>query len=152
MNAVLGKLQIKPGTTLVVQGAPPDLAALVAQWSEDVTLEAQLSAADACLVLVRSCAEIARLAPEVAAEAEGDAVVWFTDRRKSSKRSASDVGRDAGWAPLGALGFEAVRQIAIEDDWSALRFRRVAFIRSLARDPRRAMTTAGKARARTRPI
>ncbi|MFN4203985.1 MAG: hypothetical protein ACK4GM_13090 [Tabrizicola sp.] len=147
MNPVLKKLQIKAGATLAVHGAPPDLEPLVGSWSEDVTLTAQLSAADAYLVFVRSCAEIARLAPEVATKAEGDAIVWFAYPKKSSRRYASDVGRDASWAPLGALGFEGVRQIAIDDDWSALRFRRVAFIRTLARDPKLAMSTDGKTRA-----
>lgn len=147
MNPVLKKLQVKAGATLAVHGAPPDLDSLVGSWSEDVTLTGPLSAADAYLVFVSSCAEIARLAPEVAAKAEGDAIVWFAYPKKSSKRYVSDVGRDASWAPLGTLGFEGVRQIAIDDDRSALRFRRVAFIRALARDPRLAMSTAGKARA-----
>jgi hypothetical protein len=32
-------------------------------------------------------------------------------------------------------GFEPVRQIAIDEDWSALRFRRTDFIKSMTRDP-----------------
>ena len=150
MNPVLKKLQVRAGSTLVVLGTPTELAPLVASWAEDVALEARLSKADAYLVFIRSCAEIAQLAPEVAAHAEGDAMVWFAYPNKSSKRYASDVGRDESWAPLGALGFEGVRQIAIDEDWSALRFRRVEFIRSLSRDPKLAMSKAGKARASSR--
>ncbi len=47
---------------------------------------------------------------------------------------------------LGKLGFEGVRQVAIDEDWSALRFRRVEFIKTMSRDKKRAMSELGKAR------
>ncbi len=150
MKPVLEKLQIKAGATMVVLGTPAELEPLVASWAEEVALEARLSNADAYLIFIRSCAEIAQWAPKVVAQAQGDAIVWFAYPKKSSKRHASDVGRDESWAPLGALGFEGVRQIAIDEDWSALRFRRVEFIRTLSRDPKLAMSAAGKARASRR--
>ena len=55
-----------------------------------------------------------------------------------------DFNRDNGWTRLGELGFEPVRQVAIDDDWSALRFRRVGFIKTMTRSF--AMTEEGKAR------
>jgi hypothetical protein len=45
---------------------------------------------------------------------------------------------------LGAAGFEPVRMVAIDEDWSALRFRRVAHIKSMTRSPRGAISRAGK--------
>ena len=57
-----------------------------------------------------------------------------------------DFNRDTGWLPLGTVGFEGVRQVAIDDDWSGLRFRRVEFIRRITRDPKRVMTEAAKER------
>jgi hypothetical protein len=38
--------------------------------------------------------------------------------------------RDTGWAAVKAAGFDSVRQVAIDEDWSALRFRRVEYIKS----------------------
>ncbi len=40
------------------------------------------------------------------------------------------------------------RQVAIDEDWSALRFRHVDFIKALKRDPKHAMSAKGKRRAR----
>jgi hypothetical protein len=40
----------------------------------------------------------------------------------------SDLTRDEGWAPLFDAGLRPVRQIAIDDTWSALRFRRVEHV------------------------
>jgi hypothetical protein len=34
------------------------------------------------------------------------------------------VNRDTGWEALQAAGFDTVRLVAIDADWSALRFRR----------------------------
>jgi hypothetical protein len=45
---------------------------------------------------------------------------------------------------LGKLGFEAVRQVAINEDWSALCFRRVEFIKTMSRDQKRAISAEGK--------
>jgi hypothetical protein len=42
------------------------------------------------------------------------------------------------------LGFEGVRQVAIDEDWSALRFRRAEYIRTMRRDPSRAMSAQGR--------
>jgi hypothetical protein len=39
-----------------------------------------------------------------------------------------------------------VRSVAIAEDWSAARFRRVEFIKTLKRDKKYAMTKQGKAR------
>lgn len=80
---------------------------------------------------------------------EGDVVLWIAYPKGSSKRYRSELSRDAGWQVLGDLGFEGVRLVAIDEDWSALRFRRAGFIKSMKRDPKRAMSAQGKGRART---
>jgi hypothetical protein len=41
-------------------------------------------------------------------------------------------------------GFEIVSRVAIDEDWSAKRFRRVEFIKSMTRDRRWAVTSQGK--------
>lgn len=44
------------------------------------------------------------------------------------------------------VGFEPVASVSIDSDWSALRFRRVEYIKNLARHTQGAMTEAGKER------
>jgi hypothetical protein len=48
---------------------------------------------------------------------------------------------------MGEAGFEPVRMIAIDEDWSAKRYRRVGFIKTMTRDLRVAMTKEGKKKA-----
>ena len=74
--------------------------------------------------------EVDALAPQIAARAKGDAIVWFAYPKGTSKKYKCDFNRDTGWNALKAAGFDTVRAIAIDEDWTALRFRRVEYIKS----------------------
>jgi hypothetical protein len=84
------------------------------------------------------------------AKAEGDAILWIAYPKGTSKRYHCDFNRDSGFDTLGAAGFEGVRQVAIDEDWSALRFRRVEHVKSLTREVSRALTAEGKQRTQAR--
>ena len=112
----------------------PDTGAMSAQW-------------EFILFFATTASEVAHLAQIVAEQSHFDYLVWCAYPKKSSKRYQSQLSRDGDWQQLGALGLEAVRQVAIDDDWSALRFRRVEYITSLQRDPKRLMSVQGKKRA-----
>lgn len=78
-------------------------------------------------------AEVDAFAALLATQTEGDSVVWIAYPKGTSKRYRCEFNRDNGWTGLGQQGFEPVRQVAIDEDWSALRFRRVAFIKTMKR-------------------
>ena len=69
-------------------------------------------------------ADLVKAAKSVLRASEDGAVVWFAYPKQTSKRYTSDLNRDVCWEALEPLGLQAVRQIAIDDDWSALRFKR----------------------------
>lgn len=143
MGDVWGKLNWKGHDPVVVIGAPasfePDVAALGAtvhrDWVDGVTFAVGFGT---------TLADVAAFAAG-ASRTAGDVVVWFAYPKGSSKRYTCAFNRDTGWQALGDVGFEPVRQIAIDEDWSALRFRRVAFIARMTRSF--AMTAEGKRRA-----
>ncbi len=82
------------------------------------------------LAFVKRKSEVDALAGAVAARAVGDATVWFAYPKGTSKKYKCDFNRDTGWDALKAAGFDTVRAVAIDEDWSALRFRRVEYIKS----------------------
>jgi hypothetical protein len=82
------------------------------------------------LAFVTRQSEVDALAPQIAARAKGDAVIWFAYPKGTSKKYKCDFNRDTGWNALKAAGFDTVRAIAIDEDWTALRFRRVEYIKS----------------------
>ena len=149
MDPLLKKLQFKEGR-LVVLGAREEygLDDLIAGWAEqpEVAKVSNRLGKDETFVLcfVRRYADIERQAPRVAAAVPGDGLVWFAYPKKSSPNYHPEVGRDESWQPLGDAGFEGVRQVAIDDKWSALRFRRAEFIESFTRSW--AMSAEGKRR------
>jgi hypothetical protein len=148
VDPLLRKLNLKDEPEIAVVGAPEDLAPTLERFAQDVAVTTELApGATFVLAFVRTAAEVARRAGEVAAATEGDAKVWMAYPKKSSPLHDPEVSRDESWAPLGEAGFEPVRQVAIDADWSALRFRRVEHIERLTRDPARAMTREGRRRA-----
>ena len=54
--------------------------------------------------------------------------MWFAYPKGSSKKYKSQINRDSGWEVFGREGFEPVRMVAIDEDWSAVRFRRLQFV------------------------
>lgn len=77
--------------------------------------------AKALLLFVRDSAQLkAKAAPAVAAAAR-DAVTYIAYPKAG--QLGTDLTRDNLWAMLRDQGIKPVRQIAIDDVWSALRFR-----------------------------
>lgn len=56
--------------------------------------------------------------------AKPDATFWVGYPKKSGKIK-SNITRDKGWGVLNAIGFRVVAQVAINEDWSALRIKPV---------------------------
>jgi hypothetical protein len=74
-------------------------------------------------------AQLDRLSKLLGTAAEGDATLWFAYPKGTSKRYSCEFNRDTGWSVLRAAGFDSVRAVAIDEDWSALRFRRIEYIK-----------------------
>jgi hypothetical protein len=149
-SAVFKKLNLKDQTEIAVVNAPAsferELAALrgVAvrrSFAEGAPLKFSLA-------FVTKQPEVDALAKSAAECTVGDAVVWFAYPKQSSKRYQSEIDRERGWDALGAAGFEPVRMVAIDEDWSAVRFRRVDFIKSMKRGVEHMISAGGKAKAR----
>ena len=151
MDPLLKKLNHKDHGPIFVLGAPPDLAPAFEPWR--ATAPVDLGPVDApvpaetrfLLGFATTLDQVATIAATAAALAPGDVVVWCAYPKSSSKRYKCAFNRDTGWAALGAAEFEPVRQVALDEDWSALRFRRVSFIQTMTRSF--AMTEAGQEKA-----
>jgi hypothetical protein len=148
MSAVFRKLNLKDQAEILVLDAPEsfehELAAL-----DTIAIKRSLEDVERvtfALAFVTKQQAVDSIAQAVAQKAQGDAIVWFAYPKGTSKRYRCEFNRDTGWDVLGQLGFEGVRQVAIDEDWSALRFRRVEFVKTMIRDPQRAMSDQGKAR------
>lgn len=150
MASVFGKLNFKDQKQIVVLNSPasfePELKTL-----RGVVVQRDVKNAgdiEFSLAFVTRQAEVDTLGKAIGKKAQGDAVVWFAYPKGSSKKYKSEINRDSGWKVLGDAGFEPVRMVAIDEDWSAVRFRRVDFIKTLTRGKEHRMSAKGKARAK----
>jgi len=147
MSPLFKKLNLGAQTTVHVLNAPqsfePELAAL-----EGVTVRRSVTGVSAfAMAFVVTQAELDAACAKLAAACAEDAVLWMVYPKGTSKKYKCGFNRDSGWPVLGTAGFEPVRMVAIDADWSALRFRRVEHIRSLTRNPAGAISRAGKLKA-----
>jgi hypothetical protein len=85
------------------------------------------------LIFVKEQKELDTWISEVGPHLEGDVPLWFAYPKKSSKKYKSEISRDSGWAKIAELKMEPVKQIAIDEDWSALRFRKLEYIKTMTR-------------------
>jgi hypothetical protein len=135
MATVFEKLNLKDQQEIVMLNAPesfrPELAKLPALHLHhhlDSVADVSFS-----LAFVTRQDEVDALSAQIVARAQGDAIVWFAYPKGTSKKLKCDFNRDTGWAVLEAAGFETVRAIAIDEDWTGLRFRRSQFVKARAK-------------------
>ena len=153
---VWGKMNLKDQREIVVLNAPATFAPELKRL-DDVKVVKSIGAARSIafsLAFVTTQAEVDALAPALASKSDGDAIVWFAYPKGSSKRYTCEFNRDTGWRVMGEAGVEPVRMVAIDEDWSAVRFRRAAFIKTLNRGAEHALSAEGRAKANAskRPI
>jgi hypothetical protein len=124
------KLNLGPHNEIVVFNSPdsfePELARL-----EDVKVLRDPKKPKAIrfgLAFAVTQKELDRFSSLFAAASEGDAVLWLAYPKGTSKRYRCEFNRDTGWRVMLDAGFESVRMVAIDEDWSALRFRRVEYV------------------------
>jgi len=148
MSTVFAKLNFKDHRQIVALYSPgsfeSELAAL-----KSVEIICDLKKAKEitfCLAFVTTQEQLNTFAPAIAQKVRGDAIVWFAYPKGTSKKYKSQIGRDNGWNVLGQEGFEPVRLVAIDEDWSAKRFRRSGFIKNMTRPKEYRLTERGKAR------
>ena len=150
MSNVFAKLNLKDHKQILVIDAPASFESEL-EALEGVEIVRDLKKAKAVafsLAFVITQARVDALAPAIARKVEGDAIVWFAYPKGSSKKYKSQIDRDHGWSLMGREGFEPVRMVAIDEDWSAIRFRREAFIKTMTRGREHRLTAGGKERKR----
>jgi hypothetical protein len=132
---IFTKLNLGDLTSIVVYNAPesfePELKRL-----KGLTVSRnpkQPAALKFALAFVTTQKELDRLSKLLATAADGDALLWFAYPKGTSKRYTCEFNRDTGWETIRKAGFDTVRAVAIDDDWSALRFRRNEFVKARSR-------------------
>ncbi len=141
------KLNYKGSEQVLVLDTPESFYKQLEEWKQTgLVVQEHIpdSLVNWVMIFVTEQEAIERWVESIAPLLEGDAIVWMAYPKGTSKRFKCDFNRDTGWESLGKAGLEGVRQVAIDEDWSALRFRKAEYIKSMTRDTSRAISEAGK--------
>lgn len=117
MTTLAQKFQLKAGQGIMLVNPPAGCDKFLA--SEGI---GTVETSDAVLLFVNSLAELEQIVPPAFKSVSGDALVWVA-YPKGSSGVKTDLNRDKLWDALKPTGWRPVRQIAVDNVWSALRFR-----------------------------
>lgn len=85
---------------------------------------------DFILIFTDTIQKVDELAPAAIHNLSPDGILWFAFPLKTSAKYTGGPDRENGWESLKNLGFRQVRQVSINTDFTALRFRNTKYIRS----------------------
>lgn len=145
--SVIKKLQFKDqGQAVLIINAPKAYEEVMAFFEGNVHKQGGLEEGyDFVQVFGTSNDELQAFAKSAESFVKENGLFWLCYPKKSSKTyKGSDCSRDTVMYLLAEKGYEPVRQIAIDEDWSALRFRKPEQIKTMKRSF--AVTEVGKKR------
>lgn len=110
----------------LIMNAPKGYRTLLGPLPPDITVNTKPSGKyDFVHLFVNNREELARLGPDAMKAVKPMAIFWISYPKKTAKTD-TDISRDEGWDVVTDAGFETVAQVAVDDVWSALRFRPAA--------------------------
>ncbi len=133
-SSLAQKLQMRPGSRVLVVNAPEDYLAALSPLPEGAEVSEGEDATgqyDVVQTFVKDRLDVERYAALALGALRAGGVLWFSYPKQSSK-VATDLTRDRGWDVVARAGLRPVAQVSVDDVWSAVRFRPEADV-----DPRR---------------
>ncbi len=150
MTTLFKKLNYKDQSAILILNSPAsfkDELTLMKDFTTIKKFTKGLKEITFVLAFVKSEIEIEKSINQILPLLINDGVFWFAYPKGTSKKYKVNISRDNGWETLGNNGFETVRAVSIDEDWSALRFRKVENIKSITRNKKIAISKVGKERA-----
>jgi predicted SnoaL-like aldol condensation-catalyzing enzyme len=130
MASIVKKLRLKPGMRALVLGAPSGYVNSLSPLPDQVEVSQNLGGPHEFVQLFATRkSEITKSAKKLLQSAAPGALVWVTYPKKTSGVE-SDLSREEVWAAMEGTGWRPVSQIAIDEVWSALRFRPTQDVKS----------------------
>ena len=124
MSEILTKLQIKDNKVKQAANVPAELTALM----DTLTID---SASPVSILFIKSAEELALYKDELFSQYDLGEIMWFCYPKKTSKQyKGCDLNREIFRVGMMEEGFAAVRQVSINDDWSAVRMRKLEEIKA----------------------
>lgn len=147
MSGLLKKLNYKTQDRILVLSPPPEFEIFLSEFQNFLKLDREpVSKIKYDFIITFSVMKknLEDILKKTSRAASDECLYWFAYPKKTSKKYKSDITRDSGWQKVGDLGYEAVRMIAIDEDWSAMRFKKADKIKTMKRNEKLVLSSVGK--------
>ena len=122
-KALARKLGLNPGMSALIIAPPPGYLKLLRPLSEGLTLSSKTGAAYPFVqVFATRLTDISKFAKKLSKYAAPNALVWISYPKQTSKLKGG-LSRDVIREAMNGPGWRAVSIVAIDEIWSAIRFR-----------------------------
>jgi hypothetical protein len=122
-KAIARKLGLNPGMRALIIAPPPGYLKRLRPLPEGLTVSSKTGAAYPFVqVFATRLSDISKFAKKLRKYAAPNALVWITYPKQTSKLKG-DLSRDVIREAMNGPGWRAVSIVAIDEIWSALRFR-----------------------------
>ncbi|HSP47282.1 MAG TPA: hypothetical protein VLN47_04310 [Clostridiaceae bacterium] len=135
MSEIFKKLRFTDQKEVLLLNLPDAVRAYAKELPEGTAIEEKIGKGPYGFIMLFALSheDVQKNAGSVVDALEEDGILWICYPKKSSKKYRTELSRDNILNPFGAYGFEGVTQVAIDEDWSALRIRHVDKIKSMTR-------------------
>ena len=117
MKSTAEKLLVKPGASVWLSDASK--AALIGPLPDGATIQGELAGATVAIVVAEDAATIRGMLDSHAADLAKTSFFWVL----YPKGNRADINRDSLWPIVAEFGMRPITQVAVDEVWSALRFR-----------------------------
>ena len=121
-TALAKKLQIKPGTKAAIINAQTGYAEKLGLESNSVLSTKSTATIDFILAFATRIEELGNLVADIRPALKSDGILWIA-YPKGGSTIKTDLNRDVLRGEVMKLGLVGVSLVAIDDTWSAMRFR-----------------------------
>lgn len=121
-KSVAQKLLLKPQMALTLLNAPENARTILELPADMSVLESLSDPPGSILLFVCNQAELLAQVPLIVPKIAPETLFWIVYPKKTSGVS-TDLSRDVLWDCVRPYGIRPVSQIAIDEVWSALRFK-----------------------------
>jgi hypothetical protein len=123
MSTLAKKLQIKPGKSWLLFNAPANYLATLEPLPDGTTIAYKAKGQfDGVQLFAKDAADLASSLKKIAPVLKPDTVFWIIYPKKSSGIK-SDLEMMGSWDEVAKYGLRIVASAAVDDTWTALRFR-----------------------------
>lgn len=131
MKTLFEKLKLENQKEILILNEPEGFAEKLSELVDIDIYQSliQVNKMEFALLFVSTITEFEDQLQTLLPKLKDDVVLWVAHPRKKSKNLTTDITNEYHWEPLIKKGYDQVKNLKIDSDWEALRFRRAEYIK-----------------------